>query len=194
MTQSDNHMLRTQNVARQQAWHSKQEVFIPWPKADWVCALGGEIGEALNEVKKLNRIKDGIIGDGVCWDQKITDLSFEIADCLIYLDLVCYEFGFEPEEFPALGAKRDQRNRKTFTASGLGCRLLTHLGKLAEICEFESVAEGQSYNTCMTLIRIYWDLYELADKFDIDVKYAIQRKFNITTAQHTLGVELHFED
>lgn len=41
-------------------WHSDQT--IPWTGADWATAFGGEVGEALNVVKKLRRIECGSPG------------------------------------------------------------------------------------------------------------------------------------
>jgi NTP pyrophosphatase (non-canonical NTP hydrolase) len=57
-----------------------------WSEADWLCALVGEIGEAANVVKKLNRIRDGIINKETA-DELKAALSDELADVFCYLDL-----------------------------------------------------------------------------------------------------------
>ena len=59
-----------------------------WSIAEWTNALAGEAGEACNIAKKLLR---GDYGD----DQElgIGELMDEIADVVIYADLVCQRVG-----------------------------------------------------------------------------------------------------
>lgn len=59
-----------------------------WSKRDWALAVAGETGEMCNLVKKQRR------GD------KITneEIAEEVADIVIYCDLLCTRLGFALEE------------------------------------------------------------------------------------------------
>lgn len=60
--------------------------------------MAGEAGEACNIVKKLNRERDGIIGNTKSVDALRADLADEIADTLIYLDLLAAREGIDLAE------------------------------------------------------------------------------------------------
>jgi len=72
---------------------------MSWNLSDWMTATLGELGEAANVVKKLNRYRDGII----LRYQTETEaelrqmLADEIADAAIYLDLLAQAAGFDLE-------------------------------------------------------------------------------------------------
>lgn len=61
-----------------------------WTLSDWMTALTGEVGEAANIIKKLNRIRDGVPGNKPeDTEYKLkADLCDELADVYIYLDLL----------------------------------------------------------------------------------------------------------
>lgn len=63
------------------------------------CAveLGGEVGEVMNEVKKLNRAKQGLVGG----KEDEEGLKEEIGDVLICLDLLCMKFDYNLGELAA---------------------------------------------------------------------------------------------
>ena len=54
-----------------------------WSYTDWACAAAGEMGETCNLIKKLRR------GEEI----QIEEVTNEIADVVIYLDLLCSRFG-----------------------------------------------------------------------------------------------------
>ncbi|MDE2010258.1 MAG: MazG-like family protein [Candidatus Omnitrophica bacterium] len=58
-----------------------------WSSSDWITAIMGELGEAANIVKKLNRVRDGIRGNKESQDELRKKLRNELADVFIYLDL-----------------------------------------------------------------------------------------------------------
>ncbi|MBU8543974.1 MULTISPECIES: hypothetical protein [Roseomonadaceae] len=67
-----------------------------WSLSDWMTATLGELGEAANIAKKLNRVRDGLgrfnaeTEDALC-----TKMADEIADCAIYLDLMAQAAGID---------------------------------------------------------------------------------------------------
>lgn len=83
------------NAQRCQRWHPIES----WSASDWMTALVGEIGEAANIIKKLNRLRDGIRSREAERDEyelkkKLED---ELADAYIYLDLLFTAMGIPRE-------------------------------------------------------------------------------------------------
>lgn len=66
-----------------------------WTLSDWFTAAAGEFGEAANKAKKLNRVRDGIPGNTETEDELRAGLADEIADTVIYLDLLSQAAGFD---------------------------------------------------------------------------------------------------
>jgi NTP pyrophosphatase (non-canonical NTP hydrolase) len=65
-----------------------------WSTSDWMTAMVGEVGEAANVVKKLNRVRDGVPGNKVS-EQELRDmLRKELGDVFVYLDLMAQSLGF----------------------------------------------------------------------------------------------------
>jgi NTP pyrophosphatase (non-canonical NTP hydrolase) len=69
-----------------------------WSLSDWMTALAGEVGEAANIIKKLNRFRDGIPGNIETPRQLQSQLAEELADVAIYLDLLAQAAGFDLEK------------------------------------------------------------------------------------------------
>ncbi len=65
-----------------------------WSLSDWMTATFGELGEAANVAKKLNRVRDGITGNTEGVIELRAKLRAEIADAFIYLDLMAQSEGF----------------------------------------------------------------------------------------------------
>lgn len=65
-----------------------------WSTSDWFVAILGELGEAANVVKKLNRIRDDIRGNKESEAELRTKLQRELGDVFVYLDLLCRALGF----------------------------------------------------------------------------------------------------
>ncbi len=68
-----------------------------WSLSDWLTATAGELGEAANIIKKLNRVRDGIPGNTEAPELLRVRLSEELADVAIYLDLLAQAAGFDLE-------------------------------------------------------------------------------------------------
>ena len=66
-----------------------------WSSSDWITALVGEVGEAANIVKKLNRYRDSIPGNKASVEALRDQLRKELGDVYVYLDLTCQSLGFE---------------------------------------------------------------------------------------------------
>ena len=69
-----------------------------WTLSDWMTAVLGELGEAANIAKKLNRVRDGIPGNTETPEQLQCALADELADTFIYLDLLAQSQGIVLEE------------------------------------------------------------------------------------------------
>lgn len=92
-----------------------------WTLSDWMVAVGGEMGEAMNVAKKLNRVRDGIRGNRETVAQLRAALRREIGDVFIYLDLIAQSQGFDLAE-----VVRDTFNAKS---AEIGCPITFPLRK-----------------------------------------------------------------
>lgn len=54
-----------------------------WSLSDWMTATLGELGEAANVAKKLNRVRDGIPGNSETPEQRLTGTLLSEALCEI---------------------------------------------------------------------------------------------------------------
>lgn len=86
-----------------------------WSLSDWMTATFGELGEAANVAKKLNRIRDGIPGNTETEDELREMLADEIADTFIYLDLLAQSQGIK------LGEAVERKFRRTSKKIGYTC-------------------------------------------------------------------------
>lgn len=81
-----------------------------WSLSDWFTAVTGELGEAANIAKKLNRVRDGIPGNAETEEELRAALADEIADTFIYLDLLAQSQGIDLES--AVVAKFEKTSAK----------------------------------------------------------------------------------
>lgn len=86
------------NLARCESINGFNHKLDSWSIGDWMVAVTGEVGEAANIIKKLNRVRGGIPGNVETPDQLIGNLKNEIADIFIYLDLLSQRCGFDLEK------------------------------------------------------------------------------------------------
>lgn len=167
--------LREQNLQRCRRWHP--DGAPPWTFDDWLLALGGEVGEALNVVKKLNRDRDGLAGNTRTRADLVADLAGELADVVIYLD-IC--LGWESDAFIAATNFHEVRSLRRYTdsesrwfrnhtASELGNAVLRATGNLS----LPFLEPGA--------IAVFTTVDRLADHFDIDLGAAVVAKFNATS-------------
>jgi NTP pyrophosphatase (non-canonical NTP hydrolase) len=81
-----------------------------WSLSDWMTATLGELGEAANVAKKLNRERDGIPGNTQSKAELMEQFADELADAFIYLDLLAQSAGVDLEL--AVIAKFDRTSKK----------------------------------------------------------------------------------
>lgn len=92
-----NKQFSERNRHRCEATNGFHHKLSSWSASDWMVAILGELGEAANVQKKLNRIRDGVPGNKESEGELRTKLAHEIADAYIYLDLFCQAQGIDLE-------------------------------------------------------------------------------------------------
>ncbi len=94
--------LKRANLSRGTRWHKGG--LDEWSVAQWAVAMAGEAGEVCNAVKKLDRIEDGIANLSEpsrqlsSREEAIAAIGAEIADTVIYLDLLAQRLGLDMAE------------------------------------------------------------------------------------------------
>ena len=68
-----------------------------WSLSDWMTATLGELGEAANILKKMNRARDGIPGNSESIEELRAAFAEELADAFTYLDLLAQAAGVDLE-------------------------------------------------------------------------------------------------
>lgn len=97
------------NRARRERWHI--EPSQEWSGLEWAGAMCGEAGEAANIAKKLRRLETGVVlgvYDTLTRDVLIAKLADELADVVIYLDLLAGHYGIDVAQ-----AVTEKFNRKS---------------------------------------------------------------------------------
>lgn len=100
--------LRAANVARQQEWDAGNQITLSYRGNE----LAGEVGEACNVIKKLERERMSIKGSRATLEQ----LAEELADVIICADLIAMSAGIDldvavAEKFNATSEKVGLRTR-----------------------------------------------------------------------------------
>lgn len=91
--------VRERNRTRSERWHKGG--LNRWSESDWGVALAGEVGEALNKIKKLNRLRDELPNrdNAEPWKDNrdraaiVAEIGAELADSFLYLDLLAQRLG-----------------------------------------------------------------------------------------------------
>ena len=86
--------LSARNLKRCESLQGFNHPIGSWDLSDWFLATMGELGEAANVAKKLNRIRDGIKGNKETEAELRDKLRKEIGDAFMYLDLLATSQGF----------------------------------------------------------------------------------------------------
>lgn len=179
--------LRRVNVARCiEGWQHPLEA---WSLDDWLTAVGGEVGEGLNVVKKLYRVRDGIVGNAKGADALVADLADELADAVIYLDLLAARFGAEIYDTDFETFRMATHDHYTMGGSPIPlprlCTLtMMRLGRLAGFVA--DIADGVKRRDAPALVlgHVVRALDGIAWAIGIDLGDAVVRKFNATSEKH----------
>lgn len=95
--------LRSANKARQLQWDGSGAITATYQATE----LAGEVGEACNVIKKLERERLGLVGSR----DTVEHLAEELADSVIVLDLIAQRYGIDlfgdavPRKFNATSRK-----------------------------------------------------------------------------------------
>jgi len=186
-------MLRRVNVDR--CVNGWKHDLAHWSLADWIVAAGGELGEALNLIKKLARERDGLIGNSKDVPQLRSDLADELADAMIYLDLLCaatntYPFAGERFAKDFDGLRIGTVQHFSAVSAGLekhGARALARFGRLALFWEDGGFRDRgwEEIRRFESMVRYAVESIDgIAWSADIDLGSAVVAKFNQTSEKH----------
>jgi len=103
--------LRSANLARQAEWDTDGQITLSYRGNE----LAGEVGEACNLIKKLERERMGIAGSRA----SVEHLAEELADVIICADLIAMQLGID------LQAAVATKFNKTSEKVGLVTRMAT---------------------------------------------------------------------
>ena len=101
--------LRAANQKRHIEWAEGRELSLSFRGVE----LAGEVGEACNEIKKLERHRIGIVGG----KEDVSGLREELSDILISVDLIAMDLGID------LGEAVREKFNQTSEKYGLRTRL-----------------------------------------------------------------------
>lgn len=103
--------LRAANAARQLEWDADNQITAAYRGNE----LAGEVGEACNVIKKLERERMGIRGSRA----SVAELADELADVLICADLIALHYGIDLEA--AVARKFNATSEKVGLSTMLRC-------------------------------------------------------------------------
>ncbi|RYE42039.1 MAG: hypothetical protein EOP24_34305 [Hyphomicrobiales bacterium] len=177
--------LRVTNVQR--CVFSFEHALRDWSLSDWIVALGGEVGEGLNVIKKLNRERDGFGGNTKSLAELEADFADELADAVLYLDLSLAREGlplcdwakdFAQLQLDAVNRLRDED--AGYSLSDAGRDLFISAGRLAE-ASTSLTGAGSGLGFATAARKVLEDLACLAELARCDLGAAVARKFNATS-------------
>lgn len=158
--------LRAANIARNSIWDPKDKITIDF----FLNELGGELGEAMNVLKKMDRILLGLRGTTATAEQ----LAEELADIAIVLDLSAMRKGYDV--LMSVGWRPFDR----LTPSQMGVELFKSIAYAIE----EPIMDN--FDTAFDVIG------SVAKAFGIDLMEAIPKKFNATSVKYQLPIFIGF--
>lgn len=166
--------LRGANAARQREWDKAGGIDVAYRANE----LAGEMGEACNVIKKLERERLGIRGSR----DTVDHLAEELADVVICVDLLAMGYNIAvpldsgvPVGFPSAA----------FGGAGLAKQVGTLCGVVLAI-DVVVYPLDRSF----AFLRVVRAAYGLAALYGIDLDRAIARKFNATSEKVGLHTRL----
>jgi NTP pyrophosphatase (non-canonical NTP hydrolase) len=144
---------------------------------DWLTALAGEVGEVMNVLKKLNRVRDDI-PNNESKEQLLTMLADELADSYCYADLFRQALGKSFDVPSRLGYHDGLRiisraTQANVPADAVVPRLLRALGRLAACVE-----DCDQAASAAQLIDVAAYVALLAHRYGVNLEDAVHSKFD----------------
>ncbi len=139
LTMTTHPTLRSANIARQGEWDQDNQISAAYRGNE----LAGEVGEACNVIKKLERERLGILGSRAT----VGELADELADVLICADLIAMHYGIDLEaavarKFNATSEKVGLRTRLAAASDGDDDREGNAAGEAYQVIGALAVAAG----------------------------------------------------
>lgn len=172
MSMSTFNNLRDANVARQTEWAAGATLSIHYKGNE----LAGEVGEACNVIKKLDREALGMPGSRDTYDH----LGEELADVIICVDLLAMEAGhgaIEPLNLSGV---------YPLNLSAGGNLLAAKAGLVNQMIEEGDHQEGLHF----ALRELVTATHLMARQVSIDLDVVVQSKFNATSEKVGLKTRL----
>lgn len=142
-----------------------------WDLEDWMVALSGEVGELMNLMKKLRR-------NDFTLEEKRKDIGKELADCVIYLDILAYQIRPDDSLFP--NRKDNFYSEDVFLNEieipKICNKMIKYLGSLSKRIDCEP--EKHTYELVNSYRMLFHTINSLSRKLDIDLGQAVIDKFN----------------
>lgn len=162
-----------ENLARCTAPNGFNHPLSSWTLSDWMTATLGELGEAANVLKKLNRVRDGIPGNSETPEQLKQMFADELADTYIYLDLLAQAADTDLMHSTSLTVIAPDDD---WTLSDWMTMTLGSLGMAAML-----VIDRVPRDTLQMRLRDTYDyLNMLCQKAGVDLPSAVRTKFDRT--------------
>lgn len=86
------------NAVRTRRWHPGFPLDTEWGSSDWSTALAGEVGEVCGVIKMMRRLEGGHQEVKRTREELLEHLGDEIADVILYADLLATKHGLDLEE------------------------------------------------------------------------------------------------
>ncbi len=164
--------LQTANITRQKEWDVNSDIDLSYRGNE----LAGEVGEACNIMKKLDRERLGIRGSR----SNKNELADELADVVICSSLIANAVGIDLAEEYGFGSfpifnntdvSLSRRGNALAIKTGLVCDLLS----AEELRSFSVAKLGVALANLCKLVSV------IGKSEDIDMDLAVTAKFNATT-------------
>jgi len=169
--------LRTVNKLRQAEWDQGAQLTLAFRTIE----LGGEVGETLNILKKLERERLGIKGSR----SSIGALADELADIVICCDLIGMHLNLEPIELPQAGVASN-----TAAHEFLALRLFSQSGAIALAVADHNFTGTNQLAIRAAMVDLCRVVSVIAAMVHVDLEAAVRTKFNKTSVSNNLSTRI----
>lgn len=177
--------LRAANVARQVEWSGASQVGVNFRAVE----MAGEIGEALNAIKKWYRATSAIAGNTADQVEEIVaNLKEELADVVITVDLLGMTTNATITPVPMQTTAAETGN---ILDRGLG--IFLYAADLAEYASNERNAASYDFAAMFSMkaSRVFHSVGQVAQVIGLeDIEQAVRDKFNKTSIKVGLETRL----